>query len=416
MSGDQGWAPLLDPVRQRQALDAARDIVAGVVECEGGDGASSAAAAMSLAYAARVELVADAEALAAERLDATVAALSDGVTGVGLWGGLAGVGFSVSHLAGGDDAAAVCQVIDEALLQHLDIRSAGTPGSPWTGDYDLVGGLVGIGISALERLEAPDARRVATRVLEHLENTAREEGGGVTWFTPPALLPEWQRALCPDGHYNLGLAHGVPGVIGLMAGFVTAELEVPRARALLDGAVRWLRALVPARPAPRFPAWWGPGIDEAPARLAWCYGDAGVAITLLAAARALEDAGLEEEAIAMGHEMAARPIGECGVVDMAICHGAAGVAHIFNRMYQATGDAVLGDAARTWIDRMLAMRRPGEAIGGFPALRSRDGADSWEAEAGIISGASGVALVLLAAATEIEPAWDRSLLVDGGSR
>jgi hypothetical protein len=36
---------------------------------------------------------------------------------------------------------------------------------------------------------------------------------------------------------------------------------------------------------------------------------------------------------------------------------------------------------------------------------------SWMAETGLLTGAAGVALSLLAAATSVEPEWDRVLLV-----
>ena len=72
---------------------------------------------------------------------------------------------------------------------------------------------------------------------------------------------------------------------------------------------------------------------------------------------------------------------------------------------------MLGKAARTWAERALAMRRPGEGIGGFLALvpdaRLERG---WNSDPGFLTGAAGVGLALLAAASPVEPAWDRALL------
>jgi rhamnogalacturonyl hydrolase YesR len=180
--------------------------------------------------------------------------------------------------------------------------------------------------------------------------------------------------------------------------------------------VPWLLEAAPPRTPARFPAWQARGISETPARLAWCYGDAGVAIALLAAARATRNAAWEAEARAMGQAMATRALDGSGVRDMGICHGAAGVAHIFNRMYQATGDEVLGAAARRWFEQLLAMRRAGEGVAGFPAMNHVDGADVWVADGGVLMGAAGVGLVLLAAVTDVEPAWDRVLLCDVAPR
>jgi class I lanthipeptide synthase len=57
------------------------------------------------------------------------------------------------------------------------------------------------------------------------------------------------------------------------------------------------------------------------------------------------------------------------------------------------------------------MRRPGYGIGGFSALSAKADGRYWEGDRGLLTGASGIALALLAATTSIEPAWDRMLLV-----
>jgi hypothetical protein len=81
-------------------------------------------------------------------------------------------------------------------------------------------------------------------------------------------------------------------------------------------------------------------------------------------------------------------------------------------MFQATGELRLGQAAWIWFERTLAMQRPGKGIGGFET-RGSDGAGSpaWSDDPGLLTGATGIALALLAATSPIEPAWDRMLLV-----
>src|SRR6185369_7304354 len=95
-------------------------------------------------------------------------------------------------------------------------------------------------------------------------------------FTPPELLPEWQRQVAPEGYTNLGLAHGVPGVIAILARYITAGVDVARARVLLEAGVDYLRYVA-----------WLPSQPNSQARVAWCYGDLGVAIALMSAGTAL---------------------------------------------------------------------------------------------------------------------------------
>jgi hypothetical protein len=76
-------------------------------------------------------------------------------------------------------------------------------------------------------------------------------------------------------------------------------------------------------------------------------------------------------------------------------------------MSQATADSRLADAAQFWFARALEMRIPGRGIAGFAARE----AGGWVADPGILTGAAGIGLALLAAITPIEPEWDRILLL-----
>jgi hypothetical protein len=315
------------------------------------------------------------------------------------------VGWAIAHLQGrlpeldGEGDAAE---IDEALRCHLDP-------SPWTGDYDLIDGLVGFGVYALERLPRPGAVACLERVIGHLAETAKRRPEGVTWWTNPAWLPPETSAKSPQGYYNLGLAHGVPGVIALLGQACAAGVAVEGARPLLHGAVRWLLA----HQLPEgFSYLVGPEGADQPARLAWCYGDPGVAAALLLAARLLDEPAWERAALAIARRAAGRPPEQAGVVDAGLCHGAAGLGHLFNRLFQATGEPCLARAAKSWFERALQMWRPGRGVGGYEAWQlADDGQVTWIADRGLLTGAAGIALALQAATTAVEPGWDRLLLV-----
>lgn len=339
--------------------------------------------------------------------DAIVAAI-DGIAKAGpsLYGGAPGIGWTVTHVVGGEAADRVCGAIDRALARRVDGNQAE--------DYDLVRGLVGIGVYALERGNAT----LAVDVLDRLERTALPRLGGLAWHTGPEVLPPWQLAQAPVGYWNLGLAHGIPGIIGLLARYLVHEIEPERTRRLLDGAVAFMLALEPPSPTGRYTSWHlGPA--DAPSvrdgtpngRLAWCYGDFGVAFALLAAAQATGRADWRAEALALAADCAARSRPPTRANDTGLCHGAFGLAHMFNRLRHATGDDRYADAARYWIEHGLAIRSD-KPLAGFPSLETHDGVDVWVAEAGLLTGIAGAALVLHAAISTQEPAWDRVMLLD----
>jgi lantibiotic modifying enzyme len=338
-------------------------------------------------------------------LEEALDAASQGPQSVSLYGGFTGVAWVLAHLDGrlidlGQEDPN--DAIDQALLRLVSAV-------PWTGDYDLIAGLVGIGVYALERLPRPAARACLEAVVDRLAELAEPRANGVTWWTAPKLLPGGKRN---RGHYNLGVAHGVPGVIALLGRACAAGVAEATARPLLDDAVSWLLAQNPPDEGDSFPILLEPDEAPEPARSAWCYGDPGVAATLLLAARAVGEPIWEAEALAIARRAAARPVAESGVVDASLCHGAVGLAHIFNRIFQTTDEPAFADAARYWLDRALAYRRPGLGIGGFGAVRETTGGEhDWQPDAGLLFGAAGVGLALLAAATPLEPSWDRLLLL-----
>lgn len=325
-----------------------------------------------------------------------------------LYGGFCGVGWTVEHLTREhfEGEGDLCAEIDAALAAILAHPAPDLK-------YELINGLAGFGLYLVERLPHADGTRLLSRILDLLETTAEESAAGTTWFTVPAWVPESQSDWMPEGGYNLGVAHGVPGVLGFLAAARRGGVDDPRLARLAEGTVSWLLAQrIHAEDESVFPTGVVPGQDLKPARTAWCYGDLGIAGVLLPAARSFGRRDWEAEALAMAHRAARRPVGSFRTKDACLCHGAVGVAHLFNRLYQATGDGELRDAAVAWYRRALSMRRSGEGIAGFltwAVVAPRE--LSWLPEPGFLSGAAGIGLGLLAAVTAVEPSWDRVMLL-----
>ena len=327
----------------------------------------------------------------------------------GLYSGFAGVAWTVEHLRGslvdtdGEDSGAE---IAEILARLLVV-------SPWPMGYDLVSGLVGLGTYALERLPRPLGRACLERTVARLAESAEYGPQGTAWRTPSEKMTAVRRDKAPEGMYDLGMAHGSPGVIALLGQACASGVAVEAARPLLEGAVSWLLAQQnpPGLPS-RFPARIAPREQGRAARIAWCYGDLGIAAALLVAARGAGEPDWERTALELARSAAARSFANAGASDPGLCHGVAGNAHLFNRLFQATADPVLGRAARDWAERALHMKRSGEGIGGFLSLvPDSQLAKGWHSDPSFLTGAAGVGLALLAAAVPIEPAWDRALLI-----
>lgn len=294
--------------------------------------------------------------------------------------------------------------VDEALLRFVD--SSRPPN-----DYDLITGLVGVGVYCLERRDTPAAIKCLEIVVDRLAESATMTDDGAAWFTPPEMLPPPTRAEFVEGFYNFGMAHGIPGIVAFLAGVYARGIARETVQPLLVAAIDWVLAHRIEDERSAFPSVVSPRRTE-PSRTAWCYGDPGIAAALVVAAQAARRREWREEAVRLATEVARRPVELCGVDDAGLCHGAVGIAHILNRLSVATGEKELEDGARAWFERALEMRLPGTGIGGYRTWRSgRGGTTGWIDHPGFLTGAAGIGLALLAATTSVEPSWDRCLLV-----
>jgi lantibiotic modifying enzyme len=418
---ETAWQPLLDGEladRADEAVTAIADALAGIGDVppasldRGGPGI-----ALFFAYLDRVRPAQGHDERAHRLLDDAFDRLAAGPIGSSLFAGFSGVAWTAEHILGDghaahpqDDLDGASESdpnasVDEALIALLER-------SPWPEDHDLITGLAGLAVHAFERLPRRSARRCLELVLDRLAELAERKGGRATWKTRPQHLIEPTRSEYPAGYYNLGVAHGVPAQVAVLARIAAAGIGGGRSRELYREATAWVLDQRLDSPAGRslFAPFVGPDISPVPARFAWCYGDPGVAATLLAAARAAGDAELHRTALGLARRAAAEPTSRRDVIDASLCHGAGGVGHLFNRMHQSSGDEACADAARRWFARALDMRTP-EGLAGYRyRARPRDPDSELRDDPGLITGIAGIGLALLGAITTVEPAWDRLLL------
>ncbi len=406
------WKTLAGPELSRRCWTVIEDIERCLTETEDDDprlASGHAGRALFLAYLDAARPGTEAGDKALEAIGQSIDAVASASLPPSLFSGFSGVGWALEHLT------REMYEGDEDLASEIDAALGETLGAPIENlEYELINGLAGFGTYLLERMPNPASPVLLERVLDRLEESAEVAAdGSITWFTRPEWIPEFQRPRRPDGCYNLGVAHGVPGVIGFLAAAYDAGFSDPRIPRFAEGAVRWVLAnRLPAGGDSSFPALLLPGKEPNPTRAAWCYGDPGIAAVLLNAARSFGRPDWESEGLALAHQCVRRPTEGAQVDDAGLCHGMIGLSHLYNRLHQATGDPVLRDAALEWLGRGLDLQQPGQGMAGYQAWIGNDrGGGDWYPEPGFLVGVAGIGLGLLAAATEIEPAWDRVLLL-----
>ncbi|MFF1272210.1 lanthionine synthetase C family protein [Streptomyces marokkonensis] len=284
-------------------------------------------------------------------------------------------------------------------------------------DYDLVTGAAGT-LAQLVSVTEPservaEASAALADYLIWLAGPAETEGTPHRWLITPASYPPVgdYHAKYPHGYLNLGLSHGVPGVAAALAAAWEAGHRRPGHLEAVAGLTRWLRAQ--ADTDAHGPLWGdGTPVDEhghevsagcAHDRIAWCYGTVGVAGALLTVASATGDEELRAAAVTAFEGALARA-GQRRPLSPTLCHGLAGLVMLTLEFapWSAAARAHLPELVGQLLDRHEPDRPLGFADLEEPGRPVDD--------PGLLTGATGVALTLLAAVGDQRPDWFRAFL------
>ncbi|MFC4009295.1 lanthionine synthetase C family protein [Nonomuraea purpurea] len=275
--------------------------------------------------------------------------------------------------------------------------------------YDVIEGLSGLGRLALAYGDTePISYLIA--LTEPITVDGRPVPG---WLVPHACVRGEPNG---DGHFNLGLAHGIPGPLALLALAYREGYRLPGHERAIERIVTWLLGWADG--------WsWPPAVtlrqeldgavpQAPPIRPAWCSGAGGVARALFLAGDALGRPEWRQAAVRALRAALARPWDTWGMVDASLCHGWAGMLHITSRVARESGDTALLEAADGLARRVVDAFRP-QAPFGFD-YAATDGAEAPLDRVGLLEGAAGIALALHCHAGGEPPStgWDAALLLN----
>jgi hypothetical protein len=259
----------------------------------------------------------------------------------GLWSGLAGILYALEYARSvdpgllGDNLRPVTEFVEEMdeLLVHF-VQHEGPDRN-----FDLIDGLCGVGSYALMRTDKSAAQRIFAASEQALLDVAERHGGMCAWHTPARKVRVVGGQEHRPGGHDLGVAHGTPGVIGLLAHAMRVGIATGRTRQTLDECLRWMKEQEDESLShSRFQSF----IDDSPAgkpqssRLAWCYGDLGVAAVVAVAAEVCGDPETGPWWRELAQHRIEQPQATYLIADSGLCHGSAGALHIL-RALQAHG-------------------------------------------------------------------------------
>ena len=350
---------------------------------------------------------------------AVQAAQAAGTPPLGLFGGLAGLSFAAHSLSrNGSRYQRLLDALDASLSGRALAEARKLVGRHGmaVSEFDLISGLAGVGAYLLCRGASLATDPALRAILEGLVALTETSGGVPHWYTPSELLAdESMVSVYPAGNLNCGLAHGIPGPLAFMALALESGAEVDGLEAAVQRTADWLAR---HHTADAFGLNWPTAVpfstDGAVAadsldssRAAWCYGTPGVARALWLAGRTLGDENLGRLAIDGMAAVYRRPVPERRIDSPTFCHGVAGLLQVTVRFAQDTGLALFNDAAQSLCEQLLSSYDPDRPLG-FASIEPQGNLVD---QPGLLDGAGGVVLALLAAATDVPPTWDRLFLL-----
>ncbi|MBA2677305.1 MAG: lanthionine synthetase C family protein [Ktedonobacteraceae bacterium] len=280
--------------------------------------------------------------------------------------------------------------------------------------YDLISGLTGLGTYLLTRSISHENQALLADVLACFVSLSEECDGVPNWYCEQVLFDKQQQPLYRGGYVNCGMAHGVPGMLALMAlarlaGFGDASLDESLAR-----GARWLvNHRVQGPWGMTWPSFYPvdptESVSAPPPALhtGWCYGAPGIARSLWLVGKALANADLCQVADDAMAVVFATPQEQRGLVGPGLCHGQSGLLHITTCFAQDTCAQLYLNALPALLSELLA-RRDDHALLTYCDVEATGKRVD---DPGFLNGAPGIALALLSLTTSTTLGWDRVLLV-----
>ena len=278
--------------------------------------------------------------------------------------------------------------------------------------YDFLHGGAGIALYFAKRCaKKKELLTVLNQFLDDLEKICtKQEDGAIKWisyFGHPDPMPG----------YNIALSHGMSAIIAILSKLYRIDgINKENTETLLRGAVQYLLAqeIDKDQYGSYFPSY---ALESTPtifkSRLAWCYGDLGIASALYQAGKTLKEERWVNKAVEIMLFTATqrRNLEDNSVRDAGLCHGTAGIEHIFYRMWWNTKLPEFKDAADYWFEQTLKMAKFEGGFAGFTTFQMLNGKPMWVNDYEFLTGIPGIGLALLTYHYEIEPEWDECLLL-----
>lgn len=206
---------------------------------------------------------------------------------------------------------------------------------------------------------------------------------------------------------NFSLSHGIAAIIVFLAKYYQLTKDIEAARLIRETFLFFQNNINPDNYSSVYSNW----IDlEAPnerseSRLAWCYGDLGIAFALRYAGRVLEDSVILNFSDYVLQKTTNR-FSVSQIIDVTFCHGSSGVSFMYNYLYQKLGDKLYCESAMFWLNDTL------NRVNSINFENEKLVTNQLNNDDTLLTGLPGVGLALLSFIDKDSASWSEILLLN----
>ncbi|MED3873184.1 lanthionine synthetase C family protein, partial [Priestia megaterium] len=157
-----------------------------------------------------------------------------GVNSISMFGGITGVAYATLYISHNYERySRFLQVLNNFILMQLEkiLNEPEKELGVHPLKYDVIQGMTGIGRYLIENTKHKENHEALKKILTYFVDMASDievNGEKVPgWYVSKAnQLLEKDRIMFPEGNFNCGLAHGIPGPLSFMALSIQKGLEI----------------------------------------------------------------------------------------------------------------------------------------------------------------------------------------------
>jgi len=320
--------------------------------------------------------------------------------------GLAGIGWLIEFI----EQQGFIQCDTDDIIGQLDDLIYNTMiAEIKAGEFDYLHAAGGMVLYYLTRKNNKKINSYISDYVDHLNDVCIWENDACKWFSAIRLSDGTEENAC-----NLSMSHGLASIIAVLNRIYKRNINVGKTEKLISGSVRYLLSVMQS--TDEFSSYFPDIVYQKEhkgqtSRMAWCYGDMGIGISLLDIAHTMNNKEWETIAIkVLLNCTKRRDLEKNHVLDACLCHGSAGLAHLLNRLYHKTNLNEFKEAAIFWYSKTIEFANDKKSLSGFVNVNAEEYGGSKE-DFGFLVGISGIGLALLSGISDIDPTWDQILLI-----